>query len=294
MEWKGALGNAESRLNVLKFNQREELEALQLTSKQWRRTVDRYSPELALRRIGYVKMDRMWGATFYFGETSYPGHTAYASDAAFSTEGFDDEEINCDSAVFDARVANGAKVAMTTPKCTRLNHCFIEWLCLRADEGSPTGIVATDFGANFCAWIKALQQLQADVRVRTLEVFEPYYKIGMDTVYRHLGSTFSVYEYFISKTNIGTRDIGRFDELCVDVLKEEKRVSIHLYNLDDDDDDDEAEDEQHENNFDVDDKPKINGSVNNIIDFVFSSPRCEELYLAVEVGGKGLFDKLIR
>lgn len=51
-----ALRNAESRLDVLKFNQREDLEVLQLASKQWRRSVDRYSSELALRRIQLVEI----------------------------------------------------------------------------------------------------------------------------------------------------------------------------------------------------------------------------------------------
>ncbi|KAH7699045.1 hypothetical protein AAVH_33852, partial [Aphelenchoides avenae] len=296
-----ALQNAESRLDVLKFNQREELEVLQLTSKQWRRSVDRHSPELALRRILFAEIDLLSGATFTFGETDDPKNTFHTSDPLVSVDDallcdadFADEEVDYDSAEFDGEVANNVRFAMNTSKCTRLNHCFIEWLRVIGDDNGSRGVVGTDFGLNFCVWIKALQRLETDVCVQTLEVIDPNYKMNMNSVYRQLQNTLQVQEYAISKESTDMGDEGRGDELCVDVLKKAKRVSILEYYLDDDGDDDEAEEDECEDNVDVDDKPEMNGSMKNVLNFVFSAPACEELYASVEGDGSGLINKLNR
>ena len=67
----------------------------------------------------------------------------------------------------------------------RLNHCFIEWLCLLAQDGERL----MEFDANFCVWIKALQQMGADVHV---EVVDPCYKMGMEAAYRQLHGAFNM------------------------------------------------------------------------------------------------------
>ncbi|KAH7699317.1 hypothetical protein AAVH_33578, partial [Aphelenchoides avenae] len=301
MECRGVLRNAESVLNVLKFNQREELEILQLTSKQWRRNVDRYSSELALRRIRFVKIDLLSGATFNFDETDDPKNTVRTSDPAVTKDeallcdaDFVDEEVDFDSAEFDAKVANNVKFAMSTSKCTRLNHNFIEWLRLLGDDAASRGVDGTDLGLHFCVWIKALQQLKTDVRVQTLELIDPYYKMDMNRVYGKIRSALQVQEYAISKESTDMGDDDRGDELCVDVLKKAKRVSILEYYLNDSDEDDAVEDDEHDDNIDVDDKPEMNGSMKNVLDFMFSAPACEELYVSVEGEGSGLINKLIR
>ncbi|KAH7704767.1 hypothetical protein AAVH_28036 [Aphelenchoides avenae] len=151
-----------------------------------------------------------------------------------------------------------------------------------------------DFDAIFCVWIEALQQLEADVRVQTLEVLDPYYKMDMEAAYRQLHGAFNVQEYVISYVNIEMGYEGQGEELCVDVVKRAKRIGILEYHLNFGHDDDEAEDDEDEDNVDMNDKPEINCFKKNILDFAFSAPECEELYVTVEGDGSGLINRLVR
>ncbi|KAH7695810.1 hypothetical protein AAVH_37127, partial [Aphelenchoides avenae] len=117
MEWKSVLRNTESRLDVLKFNRREELEALQLTSKQWRRNINRYSRELALRRIQLAEIDLVSGTTYYYDEPRDPNNTFHAGKPAFSRgftlrdDDFRREEVDYASAEFEAKEARNVRLA---------------------------------------------------------------------------------------------------------------------------------------------------------------------------------------
>lgn len=168
------------------------------------------------------------------------------------------------------------------------------------EDGSSRGIDG-DALTRFYEWIKPLQQREADVHVQTLEVVDPYYIIDTDTFYRQLDSAFRVQEYAVSMESTDMVEEGSMEstyraekgrqfELCVDVLKKAKHVSVLKYYLNDSDDDGEAEDDGDEDNFNVDDKSEMNGSMNNVLDFVFSAAECEELYVTVEGDGSGLIN----
>ncbi|KAH7716426.1 hypothetical protein AAVH_16152 [Aphelenchoides avenae] len=100
----------------------------------------------------------------------------------------------------------------------------------------PAGPSASIWGkikTMICVWIKALSELEADVHVRTFKLVKPSYnKMIMNAVCKLLDGVLHLQEYTVWKDCSANRG----DELCVDVLKKAKRVSIMGYYLADDDD----------------------------------------------------------
>ncbi|KAH7711946.1 hypothetical protein AAVH_20704 [Aphelenchoides avenae] len=290
MEWNGPLRNAEVRFDALKFSRREELEALQLANNQWRHCVHRYSPELALRPVKSVNLDLRDGSTFWHGEARNQKHVFKLSDEV-TEEGLDadedDDEIDLNSTESLEKLQDSIKSLMRTSNCTRLNHCVVELLTLQRGN-IVRETVGIDFGKDFYVWIKALLEIEA--HVQTLDLVDPAYdNMSMDEVYNRLDKALHVQEYRISKD--GEEDRG--DELCVDVLKKAKRVTIIGYCLTDDGDETEHRDSGGADGG-KDDESLMNGTDTHVLDFVFNAPQCEELSIQNVYDGSQLPNKLIQ
>lgn len=115
-----------------------------------------------------------------------------------------------------------------------------------------------------------------------------YIYMSMRSVFKRLSKVLHAEEYMFFKDD----EEEQGDELCSDVVKQSKRVSVLNYFLPKEDEDsgiDTAAPVERD-----DGVRDLNGSIANVLDFVFTSPTCKELYISTQHDGRGLADKFIK